>query len=442
MSTEAASAARALVAPIRLALECATDGELPELHGKRAEFHWDRPVANWTELFLEAATHFGVVGFVVRKSLRQVLETASPRSPWVIFVGNDPDLGGWVVLREKWGNKVRLVLCGDQARTVTVTTERFMKAVGASSQDHLLDWVGVDSRHSHTDDEGAVHSEAGGHGNGGAGDHHTTHGDSGHLTPLDHIRALFAEERSTLWVIVIYSIAIGLLSLVVPVAVQALVNTVAFGTVFQPLVVLTAIVAVVLSFAGVLTGMRTYMVEIMQRRLFARISAQIMHKLLHVRKDAFDTIHGPELVNRFFDIITVQKAAAFLLIDGLAIITSTLIGLILLGFYHPLLLVFDIILLGCIFFVLWPLGIGAIRTAVAESFAKYGVAAWLEELARNTVTFKSGPGLDYAFSRTDELVTTWSIRRRAHFRILFRQVIGTVFIQVVASAALLGFGGW
>lgn len=443
MSTEAASATQALIAPIRLVLECATDGELHLPPDSTADLKWNRPVANWTEIFLHVANHYGVVSFTVRKSLRQVLETASSRSPWITYIAGDSELGGWIVLREKWGRKVRIVLCGNEERIVTITTERFMQALGVQTQDEVLDWGGVDSRHSHSDeDEHGAHGgstshngNGGGHGNGHALGHHET-------DPMEHIRALFAEERSNLWVIVIYSIAIGLLSLVVPVAVQSLVNTVAFGTVLQPLVVLTAIVLVVLAFAGILTAMRTYMVEIMQRRLFARISAQIMHKLLHVRRDAFDHIHGPELVNRFFDIITLQKSAAHLLIDGLAIITSTLIGLILLGFYHPLLLVFDIILLGCIFFVLWPLGIGAIRTVIGESVAKYGVAAWLEELARSTVTFKSGPGLDYAFSRTDELVTTWSLRRRAHFRILFRQVVGTVVIQTVASAALLGFGGW
>ncbi len=442
MSTEAVSVNREMIAPIRATLQYATDGELPApAHGQLQEFHWNRPVASWTELFTAAAEHYGVAGFVVRKSVRQVMETASPQSPWVTYIGDDPDIRGWIVLREKWGGKVKLAICGDKVRIITVTTERFMQALGAASQDQLLDWTGVDSRHSHTDDDEQPPTTGHG-GNGSGGRSHTAHGSHGSARPTDQIRALFHEERSTLWVIIIYSVAIGLLSLVVPVAVQALVNTVAFGTVLQPLVVLTAIVLVVLAFAGVLTAMRTYMVEIMQRRLFARISAQIMHKLLHVRKDAFDSMHGPELVNRFFDIITVQKAAAFLLIDGMAIITSTIIGLVLLGFYHPLLLVFDLILLALIFFVLWPLGIGAIHTAVDESFAKYSVAAWLEELARNTVTFKSGSGVQYAFSRTDELVTTWSVRRRAHFRVLFRQVIGTVFIQALASAALLGFGGW
>jgi|GEM_PF-281102 len=441
--------------PIRLALEVASDRERSLDQEHIPVFAWNRPVASWSDLLLAAAQHYGIASFTVRKSLRQVLDTVSHKSPWIIWIPGDGEISGWVVLRDKWGRKLRVVVCRDKANYLSVTLEDFMVALGVKTQDEGIDWVGIDSVHSHADavDEDKVgharHHGNGHNGNGHSGNRHSggghdvsDHGEHHHATPMDRIRQLFEEERSTLWVIVIYSVAIGLLSLSLPIAVQALVNTVAFGTVLQPLVVLTLIVLVVLCFAGVLTVMRSYVVEIMQRRLFARIAADVMHKLLHVRKDTFDHIHGPELVNRFFDIVTVQKAASFLLIDGLAIVTSTVIGLVLLGFYHPMLLVFDLILLLSIAFVLWPLGRGAVPTAIDESRAKYRLAAWLEELARNSVTFKSPDGLSYAFSTTDELVTTWSIHRKSHFRILFRQIIGTVAIQAIFSAALLGFGGW
>ena len=45
-------------------------------------------------------------------------------------------------------------------------------------------------------------------------------------------------EYTELWIAVIYSAAIGVVSLVLPVAVQAVVNTVPFGTLLQPLVIL------------------------------------------------------------------------------------------------------------------------------------------------------------------------------------------------------------
>ena len=57
--------------------------------------------------------------------------------------------------------------------------------------------------------------------------------------PLQRLWALLRDESTDLWAVVIYSAGIGLLTLVIPVAVQALVNTVAFGALLQPLVVLT-----------------------------------------------------------------------------------------------------------------------------------------------------------------------------------------------------------
>ncbi|MDZ7637328.1 MAG: ATP-binding cassette domain-containing protein [Bryobacterales bacterium] len=426
------------------ALEVATDGEPATAKrlsgGPNTGEAWTGPISDHGALFLQSAAQNGVQAFSVRKSFRQVLETASRRSPWITYIERDPELCGWVVLREKWGDKVRVVVCGEQTRTLTVSTERLMEAMGVALKEDSQEWIGVESRHSHADTPGEPPPAR--HGGGGDDGHGHSDAHDEHPSPMDRIRALFAEERSNLWIIVIYSIAIGLLSLVIPIAVQALVSTIAFGTVLQPLVVLTVVVLIVLIFVGILQAMRTYMVEIMQRRLFARISAQVMHTLLRVRKDAFDSAHGPELVNRFFDIVTVQKAAALLLIDGLALVTATLIGMILMAFYHPYLLVFDILLLLAIAFTMWPLGRGAIPTAIAESKMKYTVAAWLEELARNTVTFKSKAGLAYAFSRTDSLVTEWTFKRKKHFRILFKQVLGSLTIQAIASAVLLGFGGW
>ncbi|MDX1983026.1 MAG: ABC transporter ATP-binding protein [Bryobacteraceae bacterium] len=262
------------------------------------------------------------------------------------------------------------------------------------------------------------------------------------LSPFRRLRLWLAAERSNLWVAVVYSIAIGLLSLVVPIAVQSLVNTVAFGTLIQPLLVLTLIVLAGLGFSALLQAMRTYVVEIIQRRVFVRIASDAVERLLRVRVDAFDENHGPELVNRFFDIVTLQKAGAILLIDGLSILMQSIIGMILLAVYHPWLLAFDLLLLIAIAIVWFPLGAGAIPTAINESKAKYTIVAWLEEIARFPVTFKSASGAAYALARTDELVTNYLTYRGKHFRILLRQVVGSLALQAIASSVLLGVGGW
>ena len=233
----------AILRPLLEALRVATDGELTLAEHTSGAAMAPQTMADWAGLFLEAAARHDVQAFRVRKSFRQILETASRRSPWVTYIGTDRELRGWVVLREKWGSKIRVVVCGEGTQTLTVTMERLMQAMGLTSQEEAQDWVGVESRHSHADTPGEPPTahHGGGHGNGHAHDAAHDH----HGSPVDRIRELFADERSNLWIIVIYSIAIGLLSLVIPIAVQALVSTVALGTVLKPLVVLTGVVLVV-----------------------------------------------------------------------------------------------------------------------------------------------------------------------------------------------------
>lgn len=262
-----------------------------------------------------------------------------------------------------------------------------------------------------------------------------------HLSPPQRLRGWLRTESTELWVAVIYSVAIGLLSLVVPVAVQSVVNTIAFGTVIQPLVFLTLAVLAGLGFSAILQALRTYVVEMMQRRIFVRVATNSLSRLLRARVDAFDSHHGPELVNRFLDVVTVQKAGAILLIDGLTIFMQTVMGMLLLAVYHPWLLAFDLVLLLCIVIILFPMGRGAIDTAVKESKAKYSLVAWLEEVARWQATFKSTLGTSFAVERTDALVSEYLGYRAKHFRILLRQISASLLLHALASSALLGVGG-
>jgi putative ABC transport system ATP-binding protein len=243
-------------------------------------------------------------------------------------------------------------------------------------------------------------------------------------------------------VVVVYSIAIGLLSLVVPVATQSLVNTVAFGTVQQPLVVLVIAVLAALCFSAVLQVLRLVVVEMIQRRVFVRIASEAGSRLLRVRPEAIPGRHGAELVNRFLEVVTVQKAGSLLIIDGLGIVMQTVIGMILLAVYHPYLLVFDASLVLFISFVLFGLGRGAVRSSISESHAKYATVAWLEEVATHGVAFRSEPGASYALNRLDREARHYLNARREHFRILLRQNVGALLLQALASSVLLGVGGW
>lgn len=262
-----------------------------------------------------------------------------------------------------------------------------------------------------------------------------------HGRPLRRLRAYLSAERRDLWVVVLYSAGVGLFTLVVPVSVQALVNTIALGTLMQPLVILTLFVLIALGFSAVMNALRVVTVEIMQRRLFVRVVADFTQRLLQVRSEAFDRFHGPELVNRFFDVVTVQKSGALLLMDGLSLAMQTLLGLILLAVYHPFLLIFDVLLIASMSFIIFVLGRGAIRTSIEESKMKYEVAAWLEVIAEHIGAFKSATASRLALDRADQLADEYLTKRSAHFKVVFRQIAGSLALHAIASASLLGIGG-
>lgn len=260
-------------------------------------------------------------------------------------------------------------------------------------------------------------------------------------TPLRRTRQLLELDREDIAVIIIYGVALGLLSLAVPIAVQSLVNTVAFGSLIQPLVVLTVLLAIALIGSAVLRALQVRVAEMLQRRLFVRIVAEISGRLPRVSARALRAANGPELLNRFFDVFTTQKSVASLLLGGIDALLIALVGLIVLAFYHPALLAFDIVLIIGAIIVLIPLGKGGTTTSVAESKAKYEVAGWLEEMARHPLSFKIAGGEEFARARAESLASGYLEKRDRHFRIVFRQLLGALIIEVVASVALLAVGG-
>ena len=140
------------------------------------------------------------------------------------------------------------------------------------------------------------------------------------ISPLARLLGIIRPEKNDLWIVLIFSIVVGVLALASPVAVEALVNTVAFGRYLQPVVILAALLFTFLTFAAAIRGLIAFIVEIIQRRLFIRVVEDLAYRLPRARHDQFDQRHGPELVNRFFDVVTVQKAASGLLLDGIAIV--------------------------------------------------------------------------------------------------------------------------
>lgn len=278
------------------------------------------------------------------------------------------------------------------------------------------------------------HTHGVGHG------HHD--GDDHHVSPYKRLWELMRLERDDLWVVFIYAAAVGLLSLATPIAVQALVGTVAFGTLLQPIVVLSLMLVAALGFQKTIEALQLRVVESLEQRVFVRIATDLAWRLPRVKREAADHGFGPETVNRFFDTFNIQKTANTLLTTGVATALQITIGMIVLAFYHPALLAFDLVLgvlLLSVVFVPFKRGL---KTSIDESYAKYDVAAWLEQLARSGSALRGAGGAGFASERADALAGRYLEARRKHFRIIYGQTLASYGVQIFASAAVLGLGGW
>lgn len=257
-----------------------------------------------------------------------------------------------------------------------------------------------------------------------------------------YVWRLIRPDRKDIGLVVLFSIAAGVLALAVPIGAQMLFNYVAFGALMQPLVVLGVTLFIVLAFAATMRAINSYVIELIQRRLFIRLTRDLGERLPRVRADLFNRSDGPELVNRFFDILTVQKVTGTLLLDGVGALLQAVIGLTIVAFYHPFLLVFSAVLLFLAFVIVFGLARSAIRTAIAESTSKYATEATLELIAARPHAFKQADGYGFAAHLADQRASDYLTKRRAHFRIAFRQIVGALALQAVAATALISIGGF
>lgn len=280
-------------------------------------------------------------------------------------------------------------------------------------------------------------ASVGQHSSGHAASHHAAH-----PKPLRRFLVMLRLDQRDVWTIGLFALVAGILSLATPLAIESLVNVVSWGTYLQPLLILAVMLLACLGISGILRILQTIVVEMIQRRQMVRIVGDLAHRFPRAHQPALAGEYPRELANRVFDIMTIQKASAVLLLDGVSIVLTTILGMLLLAFYHPYLLGFDLVLLLSMLSITWLLGRGGIQTAIDESVVKYQIAHWLQDVLASPTPFKVNGGELLAVERANRLMTEYLDARQRQFRVVIRQVAFAIGLQAIASTALLGLGGW
>jgi ABC-type bacteriocin/lantibiotic exporter with double-glycine peptidase domain len=261
-------------------------------------------------------------------------------------------------------------------------------------------------------------------------------------TPLQRFISLLRLDKKDISQVFFYAIFAGLVSLSLPLGIQAIINLIQSGRVSVSWVVLVIIVIIGVALVGILSIMQLRITENLQQKIFVRSSFEFGFRLPKIKFEELYNQYPPELANRFFDTITIQKGASKLLIDFSSALLQIVFGIILLSLYHPFFIFFGLILLLLLYIIFKFSYNSGISTSIKESKYKYKVVSWLQEMARNNYSFRKKTNFDYALNKNNYLVTQYLEYREKHFNIIKRQFIQLIVFKVIITAGLLFIGGY
>ncbi len=258
--------------------------------------------------------------------------------------------------------------------------------------------------------------------------------------PVSRILKLVSLEKKEISQIYFYAIIYGIIMLVIPVGIQSLISFAQTATVSTSVVLLVLFIVISVFISGVLQVNQMRIIEKIQQKIFVRYGFGFAQKIPQLNLSSIDNYYLPELVNRFFDTLTLQKKIAKLLLDFPLAIVQILFGLILLSFYHPVFIAFGLILIMVVYAILYFSGKKGLITSIEESTYKYKVVAWLQEMARIIHSVKFSKSSHFTLQKADAGITGYLQFRTEHFKVLLLQYKTLIGFKVLVTAAMLSVG--
>jgi ABC-type bacteriocin/lantibiotic exporter with double-glycine peptidase domain len=257
---------------------------------------------------------------------------------------------------------------------------------------------------------------------------------------LSRFLKLIKHEKREIGYVYLYASIAGLISLSLPLGIQSIIGFVSSGQVTTSLVVLITFIILGILITGFLQIAQISIVEHIQQRLFARTAFDFAYRIPKLNVESQRGKDAPELVNRFFDVVTLQKGFAKILLDFSAATLQIILGLILLSFYHPYFIFFGVLLIVVLVTTLLVTGPLGLSTSLKESKYKYNLAHWFEEIARSLGTFKLASYSQIPQKKTDYYTGNYLFARSKHFKVLVTQYISFVIFKTLITAVLLIIG--
>jgi putative ABC transport system ATP-binding protein len=257
---------------------------------------------------------------------------------------------------------------------------------------------------------------------------------------FQNLREMVAPEKAFIKLILVNSVAISILSLVIPVSVQSIITNLGILNVTQPIVVMSLVLFVILVFSGGIQVIQFHAIEVLRRRLFLRYGQTILQNSTRYLDTHFQSINRPQLSKRFVDVLLAQSSMIIFFVDGIGFGVQYIISMGLLCLYHPYFLMFGIFITALLIGSWMMFGPKGVEAGTPEADTRYNAMGWIDEVMRARPLFMSKNGRRFAEKHFVNLLEEWSIKRGNLFSQQFGQAITLQAINAFVYAALLGLG--
>jgi ABC-type bacteriocin/lantibiotic exporter with double-glycine peptidase domain len=262
-------------------------------------------------------------------------------------------------------------------------------------------------------------------------------------TPWQRLIGILYVERSTINYIFIYAGLIGLIGLTLPLGTTAVFNLLSNGALYSSTYLLIAMVLIGVVVGGILLIGQLTLVEQIEQKIFAKATLEFAYRFPRIKQRELEGENPPELVNRFFDVITIQKGLTKLLVEIVAAAVQIIFSAILVSFYHPVFMTFGLLTVVSTLLVLFLYYKRGVQTSIEESHHKYEVVAYLEEVASDLDSYRGQPArLKKVMVETDKITSEYLHARNDHFRILRRFFASAVIVRTLLMGGLLFLGSY
>lgn len=261
-------------------------------------------------------------------------------------------------------------------------------------------------------------------------------------TALQRLVKLLHIERRAISAIYFYAILTGLLTLSIPLGLQSIINFVLGGSFSTSLTILIVGVVIGVLLTGLLQVQQLKINERIQQEIFVQYSFEFAQRIPRLDMLSVDGYYMPELLNRFFDTVSLQKGLSKILLDLPIATIQIIFGITLLSFYNSAFIIFGLLLIIVLVLIIRFTSRQGFESSMHESDQKYNVASWLQEMGRAMRSMKFARQSNLHLHKADKYITGYIEWRTKHFRVLLTQYWSMISFKVFITVSMLVVGAF